>query len=212
MALDLQEQEQLDTLKAWWKQYGAMVITVVVSALVAIFAQQWWVGHQQEQKQQAAAVFAKLQDAVQAKDLKTVQKYTADLQKLDEKSGFTVLAQFNLAKVAQDAGDSKTAQPALQWVIDHSKNEDWQIIARIRLAHVHAEAKQYKEALQALDGIRAEPYSGIVQELRGDIAMAQGQTKEAAAAYQAAYQLVTDKQGPTARLLKFKVEQAGGKV
>ena len=35
MAYDLEEQEQLATLKAWWKQYGNLVTWVVIAALAA---------------------------------------------------------------------------------------------------------------------------------------------------------------------------------
>ena len=36
MAYDLEEQEQLATLKGWWKQYGNLVSWVVIAALSAI--------------------------------------------------------------------------------------------------------------------------------------------------------------------------------
>jgi predicted negative regulator of RcsB-dependent stress response len=39
---DLEEQEQLDEIKAWWKQYRSVVLLVVVAAAVTVGAIQGW--------------------------------------------------------------------------------------------------------------------------------------------------------------------------
>ena len=49
--LDLQEQEQVDALKAFWKQYGNLITWALVAALLVyagITGWQWW------QREQAA--------------------------------------------------------------------------------------------------------------------------------------------------------------
>ena len=42
MAYDLEEQEQIDELKAWWNQYGRLVIAATTAALLTMAAFQGW--------------------------------------------------------------------------------------------------------------------------------------------------------------------------
>ncbi len=49
MAYDLQEQEQLDELKAWWKKYGNLILTVVTIVLLAFAAHNGWRWYQRSQ-------------------------------------------------------------------------------------------------------------------------------------------------------------------
>ena len=49
MAYDLQEQESLDELKAWWEKWGNLVlsvITVVCLAFAGYNGMKWWERHQ----------------------------------------------------------------------------------------------------------------------------------------------------------------------
>ena len=39
---DLEEQEQIDTLKAWWKMYGNLVTSLVTAVCLGVVAWQGW--------------------------------------------------------------------------------------------------------------------------------------------------------------------------
>ena len=60
MALDLEEQEQLAELKAWWKQYGNLLINVATAAAVVFIAWFGWNWYQRSQAGQASTVYAVL--------------------------------------------------------------------------------------------------------------------------------------------------------
>ena len=64
---DLQEQEQLDELKAWWKQYGRMVTTVVLAACVAAGATVGWQFYKRNQAEHASQLYGTLEALAAAK-------------------------------------------------------------------------------------------------------------------------------------------------
>jgi predicted negative regulator of RcsB-dependent stress response len=57
MALDLEEQEQVAELKAWWKQHGNFIVTVILAAALAFAGWQGWRWYSANQAAQAAALF-----------------------------------------------------------------------------------------------------------------------------------------------------------
>ena len=56
--LDLEEQEQLDELKAWWKQYGNLVMTAAAVVLAGFAAWNGWNWYRNTQSLEAAALYA----------------------------------------------------------------------------------------------------------------------------------------------------------
>jgi predicted negative regulator of RcsB-dependent stress response len=65
---DLEEQEQLAELKAWWKMYGNLVVNVLLAVLVVVAAWLGWNRYQGSQASQAAMVYNVLQNAAPTKD------------------------------------------------------------------------------------------------------------------------------------------------
>ena len=67
-ALDLQEQEQLAQLKAWWQRFGNQVLTAITIVLLAIAGFNGWNYYQRTQSNAAAQVFEGLQKLAAAGD------------------------------------------------------------------------------------------------------------------------------------------------
>ena len=72
MAYDLEEQEQLAELKAWWNKYGNFILTVVTVVLLGFAAYNGWQWYQREQASQAAGVYGQLEKALAARDVDKV--------------------------------------------------------------------------------------------------------------------------------------------
>jgi predicted negative regulator of RcsB-dependent stress response len=70
MAYDLEEQEQLATLKAWWKQYGNLVTWLVIAALAAYSSWTGWKYYQREQASKAAVLYEEIVKAVDGKEVR----------------------------------------------------------------------------------------------------------------------------------------------
>jgi predicted negative regulator of RcsB-dependent stress response len=205
---DLEEQEQIDTLKTWWKMYGNLVTSVVVAASLGVVGWQGWNWYQRDQSARAAAIYGVLEQAAGAGD---AQKVKAAAGELAEKFGGTAYASLGTmlaAKQSFAAGDLKTAKTQLSWVAENGKDEV-KDLARLRLAAVLLDEQAYDDALKQLDAAHAPVLEVRFQELKGDVLTAQGKKAEARAAYQAALDKMADKQGAGRELLQQKLDSLG---
>jgi predicted negative regulator of RcsB-dependent stress response len=191
--LDLQEQEQLDTLKAFWKQYGNLITWVLIVALGAFAAWNGWNWWQRDQSLKASAMYDALEQAAQAGDAERSGRVFADLKERYPGTAFAQQGGLAAAKVQFEKGQADAAKASLQWVADNAVETEYRTIARLRLAALLAAAKQYDEALKQLDGATAAGFEALVADRRGDVLAAAGKKDEARAAYQAAWKAMDDK-------------------
>ncbi len=205
---DLEEQEQIDSLKTWWKMYGNLISGVVLAASLGVVGWQGWNWYQRGQAAQAAAVYGVLEQAVAARD---GQRAKAAAGELTEKFGATTYAALGAlaaARLSFDAGDLKTAQAQLGWVAEHGRDE-LRDIARLRLAAVLLDGQAYDEALKQLDAGHGAAFDARFAELKGDILAAQGKKAEARTAYQAALAKLDGKGGPYREVVQQKLDALG---
>ncbi len=208
MAYDLEEQEQLANIKAWWKQYGNLVIWIAIIVLAIYAAWTFWGNYQRKQAAQASQLYYEMQNAVQSNDNEKAQRIASDMQ---EKFGSTVYASMtNLvaARIATDFKESDMAKRRLQWVIDNGKEKGYQAIARIRLAEILLDEKKYDQALAALSAEFPKSFTSIAEDRRGDIYLAQNKFDEAKRAYQAALSSA-ENDDPGKALIQIKLEHLG---
>jgi predicted negative regulator of RcsB-dependent stress response len=191
--LDLQEQEQLDALKAFWNKQGDLItwtLVLVLGAFAAWNGWQWW---QRDQAQKAAAMFEELDRAVLAGDAEKTARVFADMQQRFPRTAFAEQAGLAAAKLQVDKSQLDAAKASLAWVADHAMEDEMRSVARLRLAGLQADARQYDEALKTLDAAKGEGFEALVADRRGDILMAQGKKDAAKAAYQAAWKGLGEK-------------------
>ena len=191
--LDLQEQEQLDALKAFWNKQGNLITWVLLLALAGIAGWNGWQYWQREQAANAAAMFEELDRAAQAGDAEKTSRIFADLKQRYPRTAYAQQGGLMAAKVQFGKGQSDAAQASLAWVADNASDEDLRTIARLRLAGLQADAKQYDAALKTLDAAKAEGFEALAADRRGDILLAQGKKDEARAAYQVAWKGLGEK-------------------
>ncbi|TWI66410.1 putative negative regulator of RcsB-dependent stress response [Pseudoduganella lurida] len=209
MAFDHEEQEQLDTLKAWWAKYGNAATWVVVAGLAAYSGWTGWQYYQRTQAVEASSLYDALQEA-NGKDNAKVQRAAADIEKRYGSTSYAAMGALTAAKSAFDANDLKTAKAQLQWAIEHG-NDEYKTVAKIRLAGVLLDEKAYDEALKTLGGDVPAQYTASVNDRKGDVLAAQNKLAEARAAYQAALAGM-DKKSPARQLVELKLEAVGGTV
>jgi len=209
MAYDLEEQEQLASVKAWWSKYGNLLTWVLIIALLAYAAWSGWSVYQGKQSQQASQLYEEQQKAAEAKDNAKVLRAATDMQ---DKFGRTAYAQMSAlvaAKVAFEANDIDNAKKQLQWVVEHGRDVEYQAIAAIRLAGILLDAKAYDDALKLLSGDFPAQFAAAVADRKGDILVAQGKQELARAAYQQALEK-TDERNPARQLIELKLDAIGG--
>jgi predicted negative regulator of RcsB-dependent stress response len=191
--LDLQEQEQLDELKAFWNQYGNLITWVLVLVLGGFAAWTGWNRYQQGQAAKASTMYDALSRAVQSGDADMSAKVFADLQQRFPRTAFAEQGGLLAAKLQYEKGRVDAAKSTLAWVTDNATEDEYRTVARLRLAGVLLDQKQYDEALKQLDKADSPEFAALVADRRGDVLLAQGKKDEAKAAYQAAWKAMDDK-------------------
>jgi predicted negative regulator of RcsB-dependent stress response len=209
MAYDLEEQEQLATLKAWWKQYGNLVTWFVIAVLAAYASWSGWKYYQREQASKAALLYEEIVKAVEGKDQTRLARATGDIRERYARTPYASMGALLAAKSAFDANDMKSAKAYLQWVVDQSSGEEYQAIARLRLAGLLLDEKAYDEGLKLLTAPFPDQFAGLVADRRGDLLFAQNKIEDARAAYQQALEK-TEVKNPARQLIQLKLDALGG--
>ncbi len=209
MAYDHEEQEQLDALKAWWKQYGNLITWVMIVVLAAFSGWKAWGIYLTRQSGQASMLFEELQKAVQEKDKTKVLRAASDVQEKYASTDYAQMAGLLAAKFVFDENDLKTAKSQLVWVQENGKTVEFRSLAKIRLSGILLDEKAYDEAAKLLTGAFPADLASVVADRQGDIFMAQNRIDEARAAYQSALAKMTDK-NPGYQLVQLKLDAVGG--
>jgi predicted negative regulator of RcsB-dependent stress response len=198
-ALDLEEQEQLDQIKHFWRKYGNLiswVLIVILGGYASWNGYQYW---QRDQAAKAAVLFDEVERAVTAGDVARVERSLADMK---DKFGGTHYAHQSAmlaAKALQDKDQVDAARAALKWVAETAPDAAYRDIARMRLSALLLDAGSQDEALAQLSAPFTPAMAGLAADLRGDVLQAKGQTPEALTAYQSAWDQMADM--PDYRLL-----------
>jgi predicted negative regulator of RcsB-dependent stress response len=208
MAYDLEEQEQLASLKAFWNQYGNLITWVLIIVLGSYAGYNFWTYHQRSQAADASVLYDELQKSLAANDNARIQRIASDIETRFGGTAYGQMAALGAAKGAFEANDLKTAKTQLQWVIDHGTDE-YKSIAKLRLAGVLLDEKAYDEGLKLLATDFLPQFSAAVADRKGDILVAQNKLVEARAAYVAALAAM-EKKNPGRQLVQLKLESIGG--
>lgn len=205
---DLEEQEQLDTLKTWWKMHGNLVTGVITVVCLAVVAWQGWNWYQRSQATQASAIYAVLEQAVAAGNTQKIKSAAGELAEKFGRTPYASLGALLAAKQSFEVGDLKTAKAQLAWAADNGKDEI-KDLASLRLAAVLLDEKAYDEALKQLDSAHMAVFDGRFLELKGDVLLAQGKKVEARTVYRLALEKNGGKLGAGRELLQQKLDSLG---
>jgi len=207
MAYDLEEQEQLDELKAWWKTYGKMISNAVLALLVGYAAYQGWKYYQTKQAVEASSEYQALQ-VTDEKDLKAIQTKSAVIIDKYNATPYAGRAALFAAKANYQGNDTKSAKAQLEWAIKNAKETSVSAIASLQLANILAEEKDYQAALKLLEAPHDAGFDGLFSDLKGDVLVGLGKNAEAKAAYEHALTKL-DAQGKYHTLTQQKLEALG---
>src|SRR5260221_1038500 len=205
---DLEEQEQLAALEAWWKEARGAIPLGGTLVLAAIAAWNGWMWYQRSQSAQAAVLYDTLQKAARANDLKATRETAGAILESYPRSAYAPLAALVSAKVHFQAGDPKTARAHLQWVIEHSGSDEIRAIATLRLATVLLDDNDPDPALKILESKPPSACLALYLYRTGHVLATQKKRSEARAAYKAA--LEKAEAGALRDALRLKLEALGG--
>ncbi|WP_160152859.1 tetratricopeptide repeat protein [Microbulbifer sp. ALW1] len=216
MADHLTEEEQIESIKRWWKENGTGIVTGIVLALAGYFGWQWWQGKERSEAEAASNLYQGFVEAVSAnqgkpdnKQLTTAQSLARELKDDYATRIYATQASLELAAMAAKKNDLETAIKELQWALDNSSDDALKFVAKRRLAAVKAARGETKEALALLEGDVPAAFAALYAETRGDILVQQGDKDAARAAYQQARAQLLPEQSSGSQLLDLKIESLG---
>jgi predicted negative regulator of RcsB-dependent stress response len=209
MAYNLEEQEQIDALKAWWNKWGNLLLAVVTTLMLAIVAYRAWGWHQTNQVTKAAAVYEAFKEHVTKKDLPKAKETSGELFEKYGATAYGQMAALQMAKLYVDEKDPKSAKTVLEWASTKAKDIEFQHSARLRLAGILLDEKAFDEGLKLLSATPDEAYLALYADRRGDLLFAAGKPAEAKVAYKQALDKLEDR-SPLKETVKLKYDSLGG--
>ncbi|MDQ2961597.1 MAG: tetratricopeptide repeat protein [Pseudomonadota bacterium] len=206
---DLEEQEKLDDLKAWWEQNSKYVSAAVLVVALVVIGVQGWRWYQRTQAEQASVLYQAVSQAARANDVSKAKEPASQIVDRFARTAYAPRAALLYAKMLYDSGDKAGARAQLQWVVDHASGDELKAIARFRLAQAMLDEKQYDDALRTLDVKTDDAFAGLFADLNGDILAAAGKSAEAKSAYETALAKI-DPKSPYRAFVQVKFDALGG--
>ncbi|MDZ7919239.1 tetratricopeptide repeat protein [Rhodoferax sp.] len=185
--LDLEEQEQLDQIKHFWKQYGNLITGLLIVVLGAFAA---WNGYQYWQKRaaaQASVMFEEVDKVLRSGDLVLAERVFGDMKDRFASTVYTQQAGLALAKLAYQSDKSDLARTTLVWVSASQGDPAYAAIAKLRLSGMYIESKEFDLATKVLAETYPAPFVALVADKKGDMLMAQGKGADAVVEYRKAW-------------------------
>jgi len=189
------EDETVEQIKAWWARYGTPVLLSAAVVLLSFSGWRYWSTSKLDSATKAQALQQQMASAMQRVSVNAEDKAAnTDVQRLGQQlideyasTPYAIDAAMLLAKRAVDSGDLAGAEKQLRAALALKSGADIKLVLQTRLARVLSARKQYPAALAILDEAGSDAASApLVEEVRGDILLLQGQRQAAAKAYAAA--------------------------
>jgi predicted negative regulator of RcsB-dependent stress response len=197
------EEEQLEAVKAWWRENGTSTLVGVAVGIALIAGWNYWRTHQQEKTAQASNIYSQLVKSAQANNPAAVEPLNNRLRAEFGDTSYAAYAGLQQAKLKVQKGDLAGAKAVLQEVIGQS-NKELSHIARLRLVRLMLATGEHEQGLQLINEVDPAVKAGFsasYDELAGDLYVAMDRLDEARTAYQNALN-----GGGQSSLLKIKLD------
>jgi predicted negative regulator of RcsB-dependent stress response len=204
------EQESIESLKAWWARWGNLSTWVVLAALLVAAGFNGWNYWQRRQAAEASGLYEQVLQAAATNDNAKMSRAAADMESQYGGTPYAQMSALAAAKVLYGAGDAAGAKTQLQWAVDHAKDDEYKQIAKLRLAALLLDEKSYDAGLALLSGTSDDAFKGLVADRRGDLLAAQGKADDARAAYKLALDGLPKEDTSARQLVQFKLDALGG--
>ena len=205
--METQEQE-VEAFKKWWSENGKVIVIGVVAGLSAIIGWNFWQTHQQRQADVASSLYEEVVNAHNGQRFDEALNSAKAIQEQFPDSGYAALGALVGAGSAYAASSPAQARGQLQWAIENADVTEIKDVARLRLARILSAEGELEPALRNLDDIQADSFSAVIDELKGDIALAGKEREKGVEAYQRA--LGSDSLDPgSRRRIELKLSDLG---
>lgn len=181
------EEQQVEAIKDWWKENGKAVIIGAVVGLGGLFGWRYYQDSVIQASEAASQNYTTAISVLQEKGVDAQSEVQAFIDSSEVKE-YSVLAALQLAKVQVEAKDLAAALEQLKWAQSSTKDAALSPLISYRIARIEAEMGNFDAATTELSKVTDAAWTGRFAELRGDIALRQGDKDSAYAAYTEAQQ------------------------
>lgn len=187
MAYSIEEEQEINQLKDWWKENGKTIIVAFILGVGGMFGWRYWQTHQAEQIAQASAQYDTLINSVQ-QDEQAKKANIEQFVQANSKTAYAVFALLDEAKKATEKQDFSAAEANLNQALTQSQDEVLTSIVALRLSAVQFQLGQLDNALSTLNQVKGESFNARKAILTGDIQVAKGDKVAAKNSFEQAQQ------------------------
>ncbi len=188
MAEHITEEQQVEAIKAWWKENGIAIVAGLVIGFAALFGWRYYNDYKDEQAGAASSLYEGVQQKLKLGKTDDVLSQANKVIAEYPRTPYASMAAFTAAKQAASNGNMDEARKQLQWVLENSRQPQFIHNARIQLAAIMLNSAEYDAALNLLSKVKPGGYAATYEEMKGDILLAKGDRAAAHAAYDLALQ------------------------
>ncbi|MEM7208462.1 MAG: tetratricopeptide repeat protein [Pseudomonadota bacterium] len=196
--------EEVEALKKWWSENGRAIILGVAIGGASILGWRYWQAHQISYAEDASTAYYQVLRSHEQNDVDATRANATIVRDEFADTPYASLTALLQARIAVEEGDLEGAAAELRWAMDNSSEDDVRIIARLRLARVLTDQESLDEALDLLSNSVPAAYRSLHEEIRGDIYLARGESREALEAYELALSAGPQAGGST--VLQMKID------
>lgn len=200
------EEEQVEQLKNWIKQYGMTILSGVIAALIIVTCWHYWQDYQNKILSHASRTYDEMLTLRAQNNTAGTSLQAQKLQTHYAKTPYATLAAMLLARDAVNSKNYAEAIKQLNYAIDHSKSSAMRAIALSRIARIYLTQNQPEQALAIMKQNGDKTFNGLFDEIRGDAYLLQKDTAKAKAAYQLALQELPEDVVSQRPILQMKLD------
>ncbi|WP_118776278.1 YfgM family protein [Haemophilus haemolyticus] len=187
MAYSIEEEQEINQLKDWWKENGKTIIVAFILGVGGMFGWRYWQAHQAEKIAQASAQYDALIYSAQ-QDEQAKKANIEQFVQANSKTAYAVFAFLDEAKKATEKQDFAVAEANLNQALTQSQDEVLTSIVALRLSAVQFQLGQLDNALTTLNQVKGESFNARKAILTGDIQVAKGDKVAAKNSFEQAQQ------------------------
>ena len=187
MAYSIEEEQEINQLKDWWKENGKTIIVAFILGVGGMFGWRYWQAHQAEQIAQASAQYDALIYSAQ-QDEQAKKANIEQFVQANSKTAYAVFALLDEAKKATEKQDFAAAEVNLNQALTQSQDEVLTSIVALRLSAVQFQLGQLDNALTTLNQVKGESFNARKAILTGDIQVTKGDKVSAKNSFEQAQQ------------------------
>jgi predicted negative regulator of RcsB-dependent stress response len=197
MKFDLEEQERIDKLKYFFRDWGKYILSLLVIIIFAYIADSLWNWQHNRNAIKTALLYQNFNQAVEKNNLNQVYSIVSTMEKNYPSDEYTALASMMAAKLAKNKLENKHAEEYLNFAILHTKDKALVDVARLRLADVYIDEKKFNLVMPLLMEKHAKSFDALYYSKRGDLHVARGELDKARESYKIALKMGGDNQSIT---------------